>query len=145
MAEYNPYGSGSVDPDESIEVRIDGVALRPLVYETESSGSAELSTLTDQCGHVETDQISPGAAQHTIQALLNQQVVRELWFKYGQGDTVEVDMPILDVIDEVEQVMTDFTINQRSELVSIVDEVGNEQYIFDVQIQLKSPEEAGNQ
>lgn len=129
-----------IEDDNIVDVAIEDTRIRPAVYDTESSGTAKMQAYTSQCGQTEADQISSGTSQHTIQAVVFKDVLRTIWGYYASGEVVEVDMPSLDVIGEVEQLITDVTIKQNAETKGYADERGVHTNVFDVQIQLKSPE-----
>ena len=130
---------------EVTRVVIEDQRLSPAVYNTETSGTAEMQTYTSQCGISETDQISAGTSQHSIEAILFKDVAAQLWTYYAEGRIVEVDMPSLEITNELRQLITDMTIQQNEQTKRYVRAVDGEQReVFDVQIQLKSPEAVEN-
>ena len=69
----------------------------------------------------------------------------QLWTYYAEGRIVEVDMPSLEITNELRQLITDMTIQQNEQTKRYVRAVDGEQReVFDVQIQLKSPEAVEN-
>lgn len=139
---FRPRQTDAPLSDDSIEVSLDGYTLAPAVYGSEISGTAEMQTLTDDCGHAETEKLSSGNVTITLQAYLYRAYASEIWRNYDQGDSVEVTLPL-----EIEGTLTlefqDVTIRQGASAdesaQSFTDDDGNEYQVWDVQMQLKAP------
>lgn len=113
------------------------VELNPSVGNTETKGTGDMVTYTDQCGHEEADQTGSGNAQHAIEGKFYDTVVRDIYRWYKDGDKVDITLPAN--IDTVSLFITDVTISQTQEDQVFVDaNDGEERLVFPTQIQLKA-------
>jgi len=111
--------------------------LGPVVYKAVTDGTAKMQTITDQCGHSETEQLSSGNVAKTIDALLFKEQVNKLYTAYNNGDQVDVTLPA--EAGEITLILQDITIKETNDRNKFVTPDGREAKVFDTQIQLKAP------
>lgn len=136
---YNSDFSVPEDPPYDVldvGATVDGIRLKPVVLNTETKGTADIVTYTDQCRREEADQTSSGNAQHRIEAILYWEYVTVLYNMYKSGEKIDITLPAN--LDSVSLFITDMTVNQGQDELLFVNNNGLERPVWSVQVQLKS-------